>query len=54
MQIYPTDKQEKQLLEWCKISHDMWNFNEIDRDINAAINIKNRAELTLSSNAYLL
>ena len=26
MQIYPTDKQEKQLLEWCKISHDMWNF----------------------------
>ena len=28
--------------------------NEIDRDVNAAINIKNRAELTLSSNAYLL
>ena len=28
--------------------------NVIDRDVNAAINIKNRAELVLSSNAYLL
>ena len=26
MQIYPTEEQEKQLLEWCKISHNMWNF----------------------------
>ena len=28
--------------------------NILDRDINAAINIKNRAELSLGSDAYLL
>ena len=26
IRIYPTKEQEKQLLEWCKIYHDMWNF----------------------------
>lgn len=26
MQIYPNESQEKQLFEWCKISHNAWNF----------------------------
>ena len=26
MQIYPTKEQESVLLEYCKISHNMWNY----------------------------
>ena len=26
IQIYPTKEQEEQLLEWCKVYHNMWNF----------------------------
>lgn len=26
MKIHPTPEQEEQLFNWCRISHDMWNF----------------------------
>ena len=26
MQIYPNEKQQEQLFEWCKASHNIWNF----------------------------